>query len=145
MTRFLQLAGVVGCVFAVALGPFLATGQGPALLSRLFPVGRGLLHAYWAPNAWALYAAADKALGLVLRGTPLAPGLGLGATPTASLTGGLVGTASFQLLPDVGPRGAALATLLAMLPCLLCLWRKPLPSRFPAAVLYCTLASFFFG
>lgn len=57
-----KLAAVVLAVFAAALGPFIATGQGWDLVTRLFPFDRGLCHAYWAPNFWALYAAADKAL-----------------------------------------------------------------------------------
>lgn len=58
--NFLLLGGCVAGVFAVSLGPFLH--QLPALIGRLFPFTRGLCHAYWAPNFWALYAGADRLL-----------------------------------------------------------------------------------
>ena len=61
-TRFISLANSVLLVFLASLGPFVLMGQLPQLLSRLFPFTRGLNHAYWAPNAWALVTAADRVL-----------------------------------------------------------------------------------
>jgi alpha-1,3-glucosyltransferase len=60
--KFLALANVVILVFIASLGPFLLMGQIPQLLSRLFPFTRGLNHAYWAPNAWAILTAVDRVL-----------------------------------------------------------------------------------
>lgn len=62
----MKLANAVIIVFVLSLGPFAVMGQLPQLLSRLFPFTRGLNHAYWAPNAWALITALDRVL---LRGT----------------------------------------------------------------------------
>ena len=63
---------------------------------RLFPFGRGLLHAYWAPNAWALYAALDVALSMGLHRLGYMQRKGQSA-----LTMGLVQENKFAVLPQV--------------------------------------------
>lgn len=76
------------------------------MFGRLFPFGRGLLHAYWAANAWAPYAAADKLL--VLAAPALNRQLGWAAlrvdaeaVGSANLAGGLVKVQRFAVLPQV--------------------------------------------
>lgn len=126
-------AAVVVAISALSLAPFWSTL--PALLGRLFPFHRGLLHAYWAPNAYALYAAADKVLGMADHriGT------------TATLTGGLVGSAAMAMLPTPSSTTALLLTLAGMAPALVYVARRPHPVAFLDACSFAFLTAFMFG
>lgn len=58
----IKLAAGISLIFGAAFGPFVYWGQMQQLLSRLFPFSRGLCHAYWAPNIWAIYSFTDRVL-----------------------------------------------------------------------------------
>lgn len=63
--RLVELGVIVIAVFAVSFGPFVYVGgleQLQQIASRLFPFQRGLNHAYWAGNFWALYSVVDRVL-----------------------------------------------------------------------------------
>ena len=58
----LKLGTGIVAIFGATFGPFAYWDQIPQLLSRLFPFSRGLCHAYWAPNIWAMYSFTDRVL-----------------------------------------------------------------------------------
>ncbi|KAJ6789837.1 hypothetical protein PWT90_08700 [Aphanocladium album] len=137
----IKLGGGIVAIVAAALGPFAALKQMPQLLSRLFPFARGLCHAYWAPNVWALYSFADRALIV------LAPRLGLDIKADAlqSVTRGLVGDTSFAVLPEISARTCFALTLLFQLLPLIKLFAQPTWENFIGATTLCGYASFLFG
>ncbi|KAJ5690644.1 Dolichyl pyrophosphate Glc1Man9GlcNAc2 alpha-1-3-glucosyltransferase [Penicillium macrosclerotiorum] len=140
--RFLNIIKLSVCVlgvFAIAFWPF--ANQLLQLKSRLFPFSRGLCHAYWAPNFWAIYSFADRAL------IPLAPRLGLPVNREAlnSVTRGLVGDTSFAILPEITSGQTFLLTFIFQLVPLVKLWRNPDWDTFVGAITLCGYASFLFG
>ncbi|KAI3337626.1 glycosyltransferase family 57 protein [Xylariaceae sp. AK1471] len=137
----LKLGLGIVVIFAAGFGPFALKGQIPQILSRLFPFSRGLCHAYWAPNVWALYSFVDRLLIFV------APRMGLPVKVEAinSVTRGLVGDTAFAVLPEITPRLCfALTVLFQSIP-LVKLFARPSWDAFIGAVTLCGYASFLFG
>ncbi|KAL4892285.1 glycosyl transferase [Aspergillus ambiguus] len=128
-------------VFGVAFGPFAYWGQLLQLKDRLFPFSRGLCHAYWAPNIWAMYSFTDRIL------IPLFPRLGLPVNQDAlsSVTRGLVGDTAFAVLPEVTKEHTFALTFLFQLLPLVKLWLRPDWDTFVGALTLCGYASFLFG
>ncbi|KAG4999765.1 hypothetical protein JHK87_020837 [Glycine soja] len=139
--RLLIMGGVVTAVFASAFGPFFHLGQIQQVIQRLFPFGRGLCHAYWAPNFWVFYIMSDKGLAFIFRK------LGFNVqTPTGSFTAGLVGDSSpFSVLPQIKPSVTFIMVLLALSPCLFKAWKNPQPQMISRWIAYAYTCGFLFG
>lgn len=140
--KFLVLAVIVVCVFGMSFGPFIYLGQLAQVISRLFPFKRGLCHAYWAPNFWALYNMADKALYITGRKLDLVPQ----SNESAAMTGGLVQEFNHAVLPSIKPLATFILTALFILPSVLHLWNNPIgPKSFLKSLILCGFTSFMFG
>ncbi|XP_069186852.1 dolichyl pyrophosphate Glc1Man9GlcNAc2 alpha-1,3-glucosyltransferase isoform X1 [Procambarus clarkii] len=139
--RLVKLGTTVIAVFAFSFGPFIVKGQLNQVLSRMFPFKRGLSHAYWAPNFWALYNFADKVLEYIGRK------LGwISSTGRAAMTGGLVQEFDHAILPSISPFITLVATLISIMPCLVNLWRNPHnPWQFVRGLVLCGFGSYMFG
>ncbi|EPS59321.1 hypothetical protein M569_15487, partial [Genlisea aurea] len=139
--KLLLMGSVVLVAFAAAYGPFVYHGQIQQVFRRMFPFGRGLCHAYWAPNFWTFYIILDKTLAFVV----LKLGFDI-QTPKASFTGGLVGDSSpFAVLPNVTPLITFILVLMSMSPCLVKAWRNPQRMMFAKWVSYAYTCGFLFG
>ncbi|KAJ1984900.1 glycosyl transferase [Dimargaris verticillata] len=139
--RLVALGSGVIAVFAVSLGPFAYYGQLPQLLARLFPFKRGLCHALWAPNAWALYSTLDRVLikAWQVYGWPV------DATAALTTTRGLVGNTQFGVLPNISPLTTFVLTVLAQLPALVGLFQHPTRAHLVRVLVLAALTSFLFG
>ncbi|CAA0820682.1 Probable dolichyl pyrophosphate Glc1Man9GlcNAc2 alpha-1-3-glucosyltransferase [Striga hermonthica] len=141
LARLVLMGSVVMAVFAAAYGPFWYYGQIQQVLHRMFPFGRGLCHAYWAPNFWVFYIMLDKSLAFLLARL----GFNIQA-PKASFTGGLVGDSSpFAVLPTITPLITFVTVLLAISPCLVKAWKNPRARMVSRWVSYAYTCGFMFG
>lgn len=159
--HLLKLGSIVIGIFSVCFAPFMF--QMPQVLSRLFPFSRGLTHAYWAPNFWALYSFADKILSIIILRVPyiytfITRFISSPLIPSsvneirervqeASNNGskGLVQDVIFTVLPQIPPKVTFILTIfyqiLAVIPVLF----DPSFKRFIGSLTLCGLASYLFG
>ena len=97
-----KLAAVVLLVSSFSLLPF--AHQWPALLQRLFPFKRGLMHALPAANIWVLYTTLDRVLAKLLH-----------IATENVFARGLVTDIKMAILPDVSPPATMLLTVLSQI------------------------------
>ncbi|KAJ8142406.1 hypothetical protein OY671_004452 [Metschnikowia pulcherrima] len=154
--NLLKLGSTVILVFSAAFAPFAYYGVMPQLIARLFPFSRGLTHAYWAPNVWAVYSFLDRVLLQVYKQIPLFqvplqkllkfdPRILEVEAIVNSSTRGLVGDSGFVVLPEITPKLTFLLTLFYQVMALIPLFIQPTFERFLGALTLCGYASFLFG
>lgn len=153
LLKAVEIAAIVVFVVAIAFAPILIDSsdmvlQCKQIVSRLFPFGRGLVHAYWAPNIWALYYFLDKVLSFLLRKAGfslLAANTSEGSEGMASSTSGLVGDYALHVLPRVPPAFCAFLLVLSTVPPVIALWRNDDAKTLIQSFAFMTLSSFMVG
>ncbi|KAJ3910172.1 glycosyltransferase family 57 protein [Lentinula edodes] len=141
--NFLALANAVIAIFIASLAPFALMGQIHQLMSRLFPFTRGLNHAYWAPNAWALITAADRVLLKYAKST--GQNFHINMAGVSSTSRGLVGDTVFAVLPNIKPLHTFTITIALQSIVLIKLWFHPTYKSFLTALTLCGYSSYLFG
>eukprot|EP00922_Rhytidocystis_sp_ex-Travisia-forbesii_P060617 GHVS01089861.1.p1 GENE.GHVS01089861.1~~GHVS01089861.1.p1 ORF type:complete len:617 (+),score=26.03 GHVS01089861.1:746-2596(+) len=124
LSRFCSIGLVVCLVCCASTFPVIRTGRVEEMISRLFPFGRGLVHAYWAPNLWALYLVLDRTLLAILKaieGKIGATGLVIGRE-SLSPTAGMTRVTTTAVLPNVTPLVALCAVAILYYPVLKLCW-----------------------
>lgn len=151
-----KLGSIVIGVFSLAFGPFVYHDVIPQLVARLFPFSRGLTHAYWAPNMWAIYSFIDRVLIQVYHRVPFCqyplqkifhfdPILLSDSKLINTATRGIVGDIEFLVLPTITPQLTFFLTLFYQIMALIPLFLQPNFKRFIGALTLCGYASFLFG
>eukprot|EP01031_Cornospumella_fuschlensis_P040281 gene40281-49081_t len=115
------------------------------IFGRLFPFGRGLVHAYWAPNIWALYYGADKVLSFVCRRVLKLQLLDGEGNELANSASGLVGDFALHVLPRATPGLCAVLLVLCSVLASIAYWKTNDDKGLVKAVGFLSLSSFMLG
>ncbi|KAG0144343.1 hypothetical protein CROQUDRAFT_47424 [Cronartium quercuum f. sp. fusiforme G11] len=142
--RLVQLGLIVVTTCIISFGPFLFESGAPGLaqiFSRLFPFQRGLNHAYWAGNLWAVYSAIDRVLLKLM----ISRGSDVNLSALNSSSRGLVGDTSFAILPEISPKTCFGLTIGFVAVFMTKLWQDPTYIRFLKSIVLSAMTSFLFG
>eukprot|EP01034_Spumella_vulgaris_P021519 gene21519-27554_t len=117
------------------------------MFQRLFPFGRGLVHAYWAPNLWALYCALDKAAHIAITRFLSSASQSNYSSHLHDSTSGVVGDFALFVLPRVSAAHCIVLLALCLLPAVwvLCQEKRVSTSMLLKALTFVSLSSFMLG
>ena len=142
LIKLIKLAIIVLVTFGLSFGPFIT--QGSIVLQRLFPFKRGLTHAYWAPNFWAIYNFIDRLMSFCQKKLGIIHAIE--NCVNGASTKGLVTDTVHCVLPSIPPVIPFVLTVLAQLPILWRLWfQRGNSVQFLRALILCNFCSFMFG
>lgn len=142
--KLLKLSSVVVAIFLITFLPILLAmsttmsfaAASKILLKQLFPFKRGLCHAYWAPNIWALYNLVDRLIFQALHRIGV-----LMHHPHQSLTRGMIADTTHMVLPNITPATSMALCFTLLLPILWHVWNHPQSTSKPNFAAYFTLTT----
>ena len=141
--RFLILVLIACCHLLLAFGPFMLQSnpaeQLTAILTRLFPFERGLTHAYWAPNVWAIYSFVDYFGHIFYHKLFKIP------YKAPGYVSGLVGNHSFTWLPNISPMTSLILVIIAIIPALIKIYHSPTSINLIKGTFHTTFSAFMLG
>lgn len=149
---FVHIVIVVTALTVAFLPFYLSTGIAglEQIFQRLFPFQRGLVHAYWAPNIWALYCCLDKIIIYTVQFLQLHTNQGekgsfVSTYSVLNSTSGIVGEFGFVYLPQISALFCMLLIGICLIPACILLYKYPSGKALCKCMVYSSMSMFMFG